>query len=113
MRGPRITTCDFCMHHKRYNPYCDECKKYDRFERKAVLHPILQKEWEKQKSKMGKHGLKPGYNRSICLEPLILDREEYSNSTWNIFCQLFGISGRVATTIKVNIDSVESWIEEE
>lgn len=50
------------------------------------------------------------YDRKICLEPVVLNKDEYSDCTWNIMKSLFGISQMTGVTkIKLNIVSVESW----
>lgn len=55
---------------------------------------------------------KKGYNHTICSEDLILDKEEYDEQTWAIYCKLFcGLEEKPETisTIKVNIASVGFW----
>lgn len=49
-----------------------------------------------------------GYRKVPCLEPLILERDEFSDSTWNIYKYLFGIKpSNPVSRIKVNISSIE------
>ena len=53
------------------------------------------------------------YVHNICLEPLILEREEFEESEWAMCKKLFGFNdGQRVTRIKVNIDSVGAWIDE-
>ena len=52
---------------------------------------------------------KKGYNRTVCLEPLILEKEEIDNTRWETYCELFGTDKEACSRIRVNIDSVECW----
>lgn len=52
------------------------------------------------------------YERSICLEPVTLDKEEYDEAEWNTYLKVFGHAGdENVTRLRVNIVSVESWKE--
>ena len=57
--------------------------------------------------------LSNGYHKLACLEPLILEPDDWSRDDWRTLCKLCGLDPWTSTRIVLNLKSMETFIERE
>lgn len=54
---------------------------------------------------------KEGYRAFACVEPLILEPEDWSEAEWEVLCKLCGLTGKNAVRIVMNTSSIEAYLD--